>query len=65
VWEKQVLKKLRNNKARSKSRKRKGIQCYKYEKNMAHKTRMSREKKKGNAENKKGSLKSANVMEGD
>jgi len=32
---------------------------------MAHKTRMSREKKKRNAENKKGSLKSANVMEGD
>lgn len=31
---------------------------------MAHKTRMSREKKR-NAENKKGSLKSANVVEGD
>jgi len=64
VWEKQVPKKLRNNKARSKSRKRKEIQCYKYEKTW-HIKQECLEKKKGNAKNKKGSLKSANVVEGD
>lgn len=52
----------RNNKARSKSNKRKDIQHYKCEK-IGHIKQEYSEKKKGDAKNKEDSLKSMNVVE--
>jgi len=56
--------KLRNNKVRSKSRKRKDIQYYKCGKTRHIKWECP-ERMKGDAENKKGSSKSANIKKED